>query len=307
MSKTLRPLAILSFAAIFLSGCGGEGGAQKTDKAPEKEAKKTVDVSTGFDMISGDYYQVPSPNELFLIIKNSELPFREGVISVEAGNYVSSKELALNFGRITADIAYTASYEKFQESMDNFEQLRKIAGELGISYVFDQLMIDRVKNNMDNADSLEIISNSSYIQIIDLLEQNGESVTLSIISAGGFVESIYILSELIGEYEENNPMIQRLADQKLVLENILDYLNQHSEEEKVKEVIAEMQPISDVYLNLKEETTSPAKSEKDGKMVLGGNRVMMNQQEFEALKKAARAYRDSFSLMPSKPSKETHE
>ncbi len=295
MNKILKPIAILSILATTVVGCGGEGTEKKTDVTPEADSTAVEDQMFGMDVMSSNNYQVPSPNELFLIIKNSELEYKEGIVTSGAANYNSSKAQALNFGRLTADIAYSASYEKFQESIDNFENLRKLAGELGISYVFDELMVNRVKNNMDNADSLEMISNNSYINIVNLMEESGESVNLSIISAGGFVESIYILSELIGEYEEGSEVIQRLADQKLVMENILDYLNQHSDEAKVAEVVSELKPIADVFLNLKEGEAAATKSERDGKMVLSGGKIEMSKEEFDALKKAAKDYRDSFS------------
>lgn len=296
MNKTLTQLAFLGILALGFSGC--DNGASEKKSGPEQAtdtAAAAESQASGFDVMSGDYYQVPSPNELFLIIKNSELPYKEGLIDSKPTNYTSSKQQALNFGRLTADIAYTASYEKFQESIDNFENLRKLASDLGISYVFDELMVNRVKSNMDNADSLEIISNSSYINIIGQLEANGEGVTLAIISVGGFVESIYLLSQLIGEYEEGSAVIQRLADQKLVMENIIDYLNQYSDEAKVREVIDELKPISDIYLNLKEKEMSPAMTEREGKKVLGGQAVVISKEEFEALMQVAKEYRDSFS------------
>lgn len=295
MNKILKPIAILGLMAFTFYSCS-EGTEKK--KKGETDADTTMsesDNAFGFQVMDEQSYQVPSPNELFLIIKNSELPYKDGLVEATPQNYETRKARALNFGRLTADIAYTASYEKFQESMENFENLRKLATDLGIDYVFDELMVNRVKNNMDNADSLEIISNNSYISIINKLEQNGEEVTLAIVSAGGFVESIYILSQLIGDYESNAAAVQRLADQKLVMENILDYLNQYSDDASVQEIIKELEPISNIYLNLKEENASPAKQEGDGKVVLGGDRVLMSKEEFEGLKKAAKNYRDSFS------------
>lgn len=295
MNKILKPLASLFILAITVVGCDGSGNEKKTDAPATTEEAEVTEQGFGFDVMASDSYQVPSPNELFQIIKNSKLEYKEGLVTSSTGNYTSSKSQALNFGRLTADIAYSASYENFQASIDNFEQLRGLASELGISYVFDELMVNRVKNNMENADSLEMISNNSYINIVNMLEENGESVNLSIISAGGFVESIYLLSSLIGEYEEGSEVIQRLADQKLVMENIIDYLNQHSDEAKVAEVITELNPITTVFLNLKEVETSPSMTEREGRTVLGGQKVAMNKAEFDELKKAAADYRNSFS------------
>ena len=249
----------------------------------------------GFGEQGSTMYAVPSPNELFSIIKDSKLPFKEGLITTEAIKYSTSKEQALNFGRITADIAYTASYEKFQESMANFDNLRQVGDDLGISYVFDELMVNRVKNNMDNPDSLEIISASSYQQITSMMEENEKGSTLAIIAAGGFVESIYILTNLVGEYSEGSDVIQRLADEKLVMENITDYLSMYAEEDRVSEVLTELAPMVDVFNGLQEEKASEDRIGEDDKVILGGDRVIMTADEFNALKEAATNYRNSFA------------
>lgn len=280
---------------FMITACGGETDTQSNETAVDTAIAEVETQSLGFDAQGGSSYAVPSPNELFSIIKESELPYVEDLVSTEQPNYETSKEQALNFGRLTADIAYTASYEKFQESITNFDNLRKIGNDLGISYVFDELLVNRVKSNMDNADSLEVISSGTYQTIIGQLEQNEKGSTLAIIAAGGFVESIYILTSLIGEYQEGDEIIQRLADQKLVMENVLDYLNLHAEEDRVIEVLEEVRGVSETFLNLQEEEVSESVDADGEKVVLGGSRVLMTEAEFNALKEAAAAYRNNFA------------
>lgn len=295
MKKSLYLLAFALSSTAIMTACSGGGDQKEADPNADTTEVAAEEEVWGFETMSGNYYQVPSPNELFSIIQGSGLPYKPELISTDQVNYSGRKTLALNFGRLTADIAYTATYEKFQESTQNFDQLRKIGNDLGISYVFDELMVNRVKNNMTNPDSLEIISTSSYQNIIAMLEENEEGGTLAIISTGGFIESIYILGHLIGEYKEGNPTIQRLADQKLVMENILDYLHVHEDDQNVQEVLNEIQPVADIFLNLDEEKVSENKTMEDGKVVLGGSKVIMTKQEFDNLKKAATEYRNSFA------------
>ena len=279
----------------MISSCGGETESNSQEADADSTVAEVETQSLGFDAQGGSSYAVPSPNELFSIIKDSHLPYVDGLVSTEQPNYETSKEQALNFGRLTADIAYTASYEKFQESITNFDNLRKIGNDLGISYVFDELLVNRFKSNMDNADSLEVISSGTYQSIIAQLEENEKGSTLAIIAAGGFVESIYLLTTLIGEYQDDDEIIQRLADQKLVMENVLDYLNLYAEEDRVIEVLEEVRGVSETFLNLEEEEVSESVDTEGDKVVLGGSRVIMTEAEFNTLKEAAASYRNNFA------------
>ncbi len=295
MNKRYLKLLFVSSLTIVMAGCGGETEENK-EAIPQDDQPVIHDATpVGFGDQGSSTYTVPSPNELFSIIKESKLPYREDLISTEPSIYTSSKDQALNFGRITADIAYTASYEKFNESMSNFENLRKIGDDLGISYVFDEIMVNRVKNNMNNADSLEVISTNSYQRIISMLEENEKGSTLAIIATGGYVESIYILTNLIGEYTANSPVIQRLADEKIVMENVMDYLKMYEDEDRVQEVMKELEPVSTLFLGLSEEKVSEDRKGEGNKMIFGGNRVIMNEADFNALKEAATNYRNSFA------------
>ena len=297
MKRPYLNLLLSGIATIALASCGDDE-PKKTDETPTVDSTMVVEEETqvwGFDSEGGNSYQVPSPNELFAIIKESELPFQEGLISTEPGNYTSSKIQALNFGRLTADIAYTASYEKFQESITNFDNLRKVGDDLGISYVFDEFMVNRVKSNMDNADSLEVISTNSYQKIIAQLEEGEKGSTLAIIATGGFVESIYILTKMAGEFSEDNPLMQRIADQKLVMENVLDYLNIYSDDPRVQEVQEELQPISEIFSMLDEVSVSDGVSKEGERTVLGGSKIVITADEFNELTSIVETYRNAFT------------
>ncbi|NCG29525.1 MAG: hypothetical protein GWP27_03535 [Bacteroidetes bacterium] len=295
MKRRYISLLCSSSLLVMISSCGGETESNSQEADADSTVAEVETQSLGFDAQGGSSYAVPSPNELFSIIKDSHLPYVDGLVSTEQPNYETSKEQALNFGRLTADIAYTASYEKFQESITNCDNLRKIGNDLGISYVFDELLVNRFKSNMDNADSLEVISSGTYQSIIAQLEENEKGSTLAIIAAGGFVESIYLLTTLIGEYQDDDEIIQRLADQKLVMENVLDYLNLYAEEDRVIEVLEEVRGVSETFLNLEEEEVSESVDTEGGKVVLGGSRVIMTEAEFNTLKEAAASYRNNFA------------
>ena len=100
---------------------------------------------------------------------------------------------------------------------------------------------------------------------------------------------------MVGEYDSENQMIQRIADQKIVMENITDYLNVFSDEPRIQEVQNEIQALADVFMNLDEETISEQVSKDGARTLLGGNRIIITADEFNELKTATANYRNSFT------------
>jgi len=284
-------------AVILLNGCASESGSETTPPATV-EGTEDENMETGFvntDTWSSAVYMIPSPNEVFDLIKGSDLPYKEGLIDVSNSNYSGVKAQSLNFGRITADIAYTSVFEKYQESISNFEELRKLSNDLGISYVFDEILVDRIMNNMKNADSLAMISTSSYHQIIEMMEGNEKGETLALIAAGGFLESLYIVTNLVPEYEADNNTIQRIADQKYSYENLVEYLKQYEEDPNVSDVLKSMEPIGTVFGEIEKEDIQPSAIKEGDKVVIGGGKLLITKEQFDSLKKAATDLRNSFS------------
>ena len=79
------------------------------------------------------------------------------------------------------------------------------------------------------------------------------------------------------------------------MENVIALLDMYSDEERVQQVLNELRPVSEVYLNLDEEKVSAELTHKGDKNILGGSRVIMSKAEFAKLKEAASNYRNSFS------------
>ena len=86
-----------------------------------------------------------------------------------------------------------------------------------------------------------------------------------------------------------------LSEGKLVLENVIDYLNLYSDEDRVLEVLDELKPVSDIFLNLKEVNTEAKVNAENEKMIIGGSQINMTEAEFNSLKEAATNYRNNFA------------
>ena len=263
MKKQIKLVAtlILVLPFVFLSSCGGD---DPIGEPIDEIVEDVIDETKGNET----YYQIPSPDEMFGFIKESGLEFNGELLNPiqNVENYSDPKSQALNFGVYSADLAYTAAFEEFNETTKYFGTIQKLAEPIGLSSAFDPALIERIQKSLDNPDSLVAITNTSYFSTIEHLEQNEQGDKLGLIASAGWLETVYIVVNT-ANYSEDKAAIDRLADQKLTLDNLLAYLEKYKSNEDVKEVLGWFNELEAVFANLSEdEGTGPGISlkKKDG-------------------------------------------
>ena len=248
------------------------------------------------------YYQVPTPHEMMDFIRAGGGNFRKELLcSPEIHDrYVDLKGNSMGMGIYIADLAYTASFSEFQESIKYFNVIMKMAEEIGISGVFDADMVDRIKGNLEHPDSLELISDQSYYNIIAELEANDRGKIVAMIAAGGFIESLFIATQLVQKYRQDDPLMHRIASQKFTYLNIMAYLEKYREDQNVEWAINYMTTFKRVFDEVSDTRRDTKFSDaKSGKKVLGGvGGVYITEQEFEELKYNTAFLRNTMTFNP---------
>lgn len=239
-------------------------------------------------------FQVPSPDEFISLLKNSNANFKAGITAAEKTNFVEPTKQKLNLGVYAADMAYLATFNKFQETVRYFSKVKSLSDQLGITNAIEKSTFDRLENNITNVDSISSITNNSFYNVIDHLQQNDDGLTLAYISTGGWVESMYIAFQLVNKYEEKNPIVQRIAAQKVVLENLigmLESLKDKSQTENLKNELITIKNLMEPITTQIDENAS--KSKDTTKVIIGVKTVYsINNETFSKLKQAIEKLRN---------------
>ncbi len=285
-NKDLKYVLAAGIVAAFMA-CG-ENNSDESAAAQNQTDSTVVAQPEEDNERQTVYYQIPSPDEMFDFIKNGGLSFKsELLLPVEnSQRYNTTLQQALVFGVYSADLAYTAAFEEYQISLKYFGTVQKIAEQLGISSAYDASTAERIKNNLDNADSLVAVTGDTYFAVVDYLEQNNEEAKLGAIAAAGWVESMYIVLSLADE-TTNNEVLQRIKDQKLTFDNLYDYLQQHNNNEQVQEILQLLEPLNDFFASIEEkEDAKTTFTKKNGKFVLGGEETVapLTSEQLQELK-----------------------
>ena len=98
--------------------------------------------------------------------------------------------------------------------------------QIGVSTAIKPEVLKRLENNIGSSDSLAVITDDVYFSSFEALEDSKQGPTLALVVAGGWLESIFIATNL-AKFEANSPVIERLADQKYTLENLIEFLKKH--------------------------------------------------------------------------------
>jgi hypothetical protein len=251
------------------------------------------------------YHLCPSPAEMLSVIDVADLGFDEGLLNpVEnADQYLDSKSMTLALGVYITDLAYAALFGRHEETLDYLDVVRHMAEEINVTGAVNDELVNKAQKNVEYLDSLFDISNEAFINMLFYCESNDRPNTIVLLSAGAFIESLFLAVNLVGEYEQSAYIIQHLADQKYAIDNLMLFAESLSDkDENIASLVEEMKTIHEIYRDIEPgggEVT--IKAEEDAaedtprKLVIGGgdsDTASLSQADFEILKAETMRLRD---------------
>jgi hypothetical protein len=221
LAHRLIKIATISFALIFFFGCKC---SDNKDRAP-LVADEPIDTLSTLIKFDNSVFPLPSPWQVASLIKKINLPYSEKFVNKPDNyqKYTTSFKQSLNLGIYGTDLSYLNVYEKTQESVSYLGTVKKLSEELGVTQAFDPKVFESVERNINNRDSLTRIIAKAYANSDFYLKTNDRHDVGALIIAGGWIESMYILTQIV---QENNhrDIINRIGEQKHPLDNLIELL-----------------------------------------------------------------------------------
>jgi hypothetical protein len=98
---------------------------------------------------------------------------------------------------------------------------------------------------------------------------------------------MYIITNSIEQFSENDPNIQHVADEKNVFSSLMKYLSQHTDKPGITATIRDLKPIEEAYARLPLVDAGPAKakSSSEDAIVIGKDKkIQITEDNFNLLK-----------------------
>lgn len=286
----IAPLA----ASLMLVSCGGD----KTEGGDEMSGVDTLKTETQTEQITETFFQVPSPGEMLTFIKmvggknNKNVSFLNSPDNQK--NYTDNKSKALNFGIYSCDLSYCSIFEIGSEALKYFKTVKQLGDQIGVSSAISPEVLKRLEGNIGNPDSLSVITDDVYFSSFESLEASKQGPTLSLVVAGGWIESLYIATSL-AKYDAKSPVVERLADQKYTLDNLIEFLKKYESDSNVAGVLTQFTELQAEFNKIGEKEAAAA-TDKTKHVLGGGKELAITADQYKAIVEKIKAIRNSYTL-----------
>lgn len=284
-----------AFITIALSSCGpDENGGDSSDTTGADTDGMTAADTSGADLPAG----VPSPSEMFAFMKvagakNADFNLLNPVENEK--KYESKKAQSLNLGIYSADLLYCSTFGAGSNKVvPYFGVCVRMGDKLKVATSLTEKDKDRISKNAGNADSLIAISSDLYLSSFENLEQGDRGADLSLMLAGGWVETLYLMSSMVKDFEKDKQTAEHIAEQKISLDNLLEFISKYESNENVKAVSGDLKELQTLFADV-QMGRSGGMTMKNNKRVLGGGaKTEITKDQFEKIKTKIGGMRTSF-------------
>jgi len=291
---------VLLLGVCLLTGC--KGGKKAPQEDLEVDIKDKEAILQDIKQAEKIFQALPSPLESAMLIKSAGARFEEKFLNPVSAvnNYVTNKAMALNLGIYTCDLSFASLYEQTQLLIDYMNAAKKMADGLGILKAIEQEDIDRLEENINNSEVIMDIVSQTFMNSNSYLEDNGQPSTAAIVLTGGWIEGLYISTQLVDMNDFNgNKLVGRIIDQKLSIDILLNLLNGSKGNTAVDEIIVEVTRLRNVFDKIKIDTT-PVRPEYDSEskstVLKSEIKTDMTPEVFMELAKIVKEIRNSFVI-----------
>jgi hypothetical protein len=201
-----------SFNAVFSTYKSDT--AKKNGKAPKNEI----------------FYGILTPVEICTIFNRLGITYNNATLNPISNRdqYLSSSKASINTGIYGVDFGYLKVFGIGQQMIDYMVTIREMSNKLGIPDSYLTEPIKKVQSDISEPDTIMFLMDDAFTKMESHLREGGRESTAGLMVMGGWVEAMYIATQLVYKPENPDPeVVQRIAQQKYTLTSLLSFLKNY--------------------------------------------------------------------------------
>ena len=246
---TARSVLLITSSLIFMIFFSFSGCKNKSSQSSDFEDDIVIEESDSKEQVLQEItdYPLPTAFEVTKLLIDAGAGYILDLCNRtdNLDKYINLQSKALNLGVYGADLSYAATYNQTQETMQYLEATSKLINDLQISTGFNQSLVTRVEDNLDNVDSLIIIISDSFYSTYEYLVENEQDNISVLVMAGSWIEALYITTQISIISMNNEKIVEIISDQSSTLDKLIDVI----------EPIKNDPMLQDIYSSLNELNT----------------------------------------------------
>ncbi len=289
----MKNLKIIILLIPILFGCNGNQNQSLNDSDSSTLTIDTVHTNR----VKKIFYNVPSPIEMSSVIQRSGAQFKGEVLCPykNIDKYTSMSKQALMLGVYGSDLSYVRLFEQIQLAINYLSTIKKLCDGIEIPEDQGSMAIQRMEKNIDKKDSLLQIISETYASADAYLKDNGRGNTATLVILGGWIESLYIATQ-IADYANpsNKEIVDRIGEQKFSLGNMIELIKAYPEDKELQSYLTNLEDLKTIYDNVNiEYVKGDIVTDQTKKMttIYSVAKVQFNKETFEKIKTLAKQIR----------------
>lgn len=242
-----------------------------------------LEISFQQKQVKNIFYNVPSPLVVSNILRAMNLPYNPDLLNSVSNveNYLTQADMAINTGIFGADLCYIRIYQQYQDAAKYLAALKGLTQQLGIPEEEKRISVKRLEENIQNQDSLVNIISQIYSNSDSYLKENDRGGTAALIIFGGWVETLYLATNILDPQNPRKELVDLILQQKHSIRNMIGLLNQYPKEKRISELLPHLKELQHKFNEVRNRKKNiPSVQKTPGKTVIRNKSKYKASPEF---------------------------
>ena len=238
------------FAIPFLLLSCEENNTTTLSKLPSSNLNQDSSTIQQKSHVEKIYFNVPSTMKTAYILKKAGATYDASfpLNPNKANDDFTTEQQALLLGIYGSDLNYTIVSNKNQETIYYLNSINSLGEKLGLGNILNQEMKNRIEKNVNSKDSMQVIITDLFWKIEQSLNEDGRSRIGALIVTGGWIEGLYVATQIAIKMPENIKIKSIICQQKFSSNDVLELVKNSCSSEFISDVV--LRPLEQINASL---------------------------------------------------------